>query len=473
MIIAALLAFSLAAWSKGREVVLAPAICSAEESSLRITLLNAHPDSTYDLALSYYHILGDSKSEDLVRNLDGYYESRMSLGFGTRITLKVNGMRFPLLVNPGENLDIAINTKLLRSPLKKAALTVNGGAMDEFNTQLANFGREYEPYFAFDEVEKDNYAALKGKDAEGFREVMLAAIAAKDAKVKADKRLSESVKNYIYNEYMLRYALMSASAQNLLQYANQSNTAFDIPADMYDEIKMAAPFSKPEAAYSHMAMVLCEYAPQLGQIMGAEFTTPTEMAPVQVAQQAGKQLKAYEPLSDEQLATLRSTAAGFYPQLAQENDKLKAQIEENSHKTGYAVKEISDKLVGEDIFRALVAPYRGRPVLVDFWATWCGPCRAAMKTIVPIKEEMAGRVAFIYVTGPSSPAATWKNMITDIHGDHYYVTKEQWNQLLSQFESQGIPTYVIVDAEGNVQSKYIGFPGEETMHDELTKALEK
>jgi thiol-disulfide isomerase/thioredoxin len=131
------------------------------------------------------------------------------------------------------------------------------------------------------------------------------------------------------------------------------------------------------------------------------------------------------------------------------------------------VKSIESSLTGEDAFKAVVANYKGKPVLVDFWATWCPPCRAAMKTIIPVKEAFAEEIAFVYITGPSSPEETWKEMIKDIHGDHYYVTEEQWNTLLDQFESQGIPTYIIVDKDGNVMNKYIGFPGEEIIKAEL------
>ena len=131
------------------------------------------------------------------------------------------------------------------------------------------------------------------------------------------------------------------------------------------------------------------------------------------------------------------------------------------------IKTIDSTLVGEEVFNAVVAEYKGKPVLVDFWATWCPPCRAAMKTIIPVKEALAEEVSFVYITGPSSPEDTWKEMIKVIHGDHYYVTEAQWNTLLDQFESQGIPTYIIVDKEGNVMNKYIGFPGEEIIKAEL------
>ena len=135
------------------------------------------------------------------------------------------------------------------------------------------------------------------------------------------------------------------------------------------------------------------------------------------------------------------------------------------------IKFIDQSITGEDIFKTIIADYQGKPVFVDFWATWCPPCRAAMKSMKPIKEEMGNDVVFVYVTGPSSPEDTWKEMIADIHGNHYYVTEEQWDALLTQFETQGIPTFVIVDKDGNVTNKYTGFPGEEIIKTELSDLI--
>jgi thioredoxin-related protein len=47
------------------------------------------------------------------------------------------------------------------------------------------------------------------------------------------------------------------------------------------------------------------------------------------------------------------------------------------------------------------------------------------------------------------------------------VTESQYSELLKQFDSNGIPTYVIVDKEGNVKNKYIGYPGNEVMEEQL------
>ena len=135
--------------------------------------------------------------------------------------------------------------------------------------------------------------------------------------------------------------------------------------------------------------------------------------------------------------------------------------------------QLSDTLTGNRIFQHIVARYKGQPVLVDFWATWCGPCRMAMKTIEPLKKELWGKCAFVYVTSPTSPQATWSKMVPDIHGDHFYVSEKQWGTLMKQFQVQGIPAYIVVDSKGRVQQKHIGFPGEDTLREELTKAKGK
>ncbi len=62
-------------------------------------------------------------------------------------------------------------------------------------------------------------------------------------------------------------------------------------------------------------------------------------------------------------------------------------------------------------------------------------------------------------------------MIPDIHGDHFYVTADQWSTLLEQFQAQGIPAYVVVNPKGQVQKRFIGFPGVEEMREELHKAM--
>ena len=130
-----------------------------------------------------------------------------------------------------------------------------------------------------------------------------------------------------------------------------------------------------------------------------------------------------------------------------------------------------DDVAPENILQTILDNYKGKAVLIDMWETWCGPCRAGHKTMAPMKEQMKGQnVQFVYIASPSSPPTTWQKMITDIDGDHYYLTEEQNHYILQHFESSGIPTYAIYDTKGHQTYKSIGFPGNDVIRKELETA---
>jgi len=130
-----------------------------------------------------------------------------------------------------------------------------------------------------------------------------------------------------------------------------------------------------------------------------------------------------------------------------------------------------DDVAPEDILQTILDKYKGKAVLIDMWATWCGPCRAGHKAMAPLKEELKGRnIKFVYITPPSSPPTTWQEMIKDIDGDHYYLTEEQNHYILDKYESPGLPTYAIYNTKGEQTYKSIGFPGLDTIKNEIEKA---
>jgi thiol-disulfide isomerase/thioredoxin len=140
-----------------------------------------------------------------------------------------------------------------------------------------------------------------------------------------------------------------------------------------------------------------------------------------------------------------------------QNELTKAKIETNKLKTGYAV-NITPSVEADKLFDAMIGKFKGKVIFVDFWATWCGPCRSGIERIKPLKEELAGKdIVFLYITGPSSPEGTWNNMIPDIKGEHYRVNGDEWNTLCGKFNVTGIPHYVLVDKEG-VVAKNNGMP---------------
>jgi peroxiredoxin len=106
-------------------------------------------------------------------------------------------------------------------------------------------------------------------------------------------------------------------------------------------------------------------------------------------------------------------------------------------------------LNGKDIS---ISSFRGKYVLIDFWASWCGPCRMENPNVVKVYNEFKGKNFTILGVSLDKDKDSWRKAINQDHLTWTHISDlKYWNsQAVTTFGFQGIPFNVLVDPSGKV-----------------------
>ena len=112
---------------------------------------------------------------------------------------------------------------------------------------------------------------------------------------------------------------------------------------------------------------------------------------------------------------------------------------------------------------------RGQPVMVNFWATWCGPCVHEMPFLQAVHEGWSARgLVILAVNVGDSPAQV--QQFIDGNGYTFPVLLDAEGEAAERYRVRGIPTTIFIDKEGIIKEMKVGsFPSPEAIEASLSR----
>ena len=389
----------------------------------------------------------------------------------------VGRQKFSVFVVPGSEVTMTVNyhamqmvgTHLFGEEYKNVQKVWFEGDYDGLNTVLANVPYSLDATDELDDIGTMSVDELKQK--------ILAYYDRVNQWLENDASLSEPVKRLLHLELQARTFSNVASAKYTIGFAPRANgqkrgNLTEGPG-FRDEVmaldSLRSPAMMMTTRYPSIVSALSE-----AHDPAADHPWCKDLESTVLTEIARRYLGRMTPLPDTLLAkvdSLQTSAIREYI-LTKHREYAEAMEATADGGQGYTVATLDASVRGDSLLPAIAARHKGRVVLIDFWTTWCGPCRQAMENMKPVKEELKGKdVDFVFLTDETSPKVLWKRMITNIHGEHYYLTNGQNGDLLKKYQFDGIPAYLILDRNGKVVYRHVGFPGTDVMKRELEKAL--
>ncbi len=141
-------------------------------------------------------------------------------------------------------------------------------------------------------------------------------------------------------------------------------------------------------------------------------------------------------------------------------------LKEGKKATDFTLKTLDGKNVK-------LSDYKGKVVIIDFWATWCPPCRKGIPDLVAIQKEYKDNLVIIGIS------LDQQNTIKDLapfiknYGINYPVVLGTQQVVTDYGDIRSIPTSFVIDQSGNIVDTHIGLVQKSTYTNKIKQLIKK
>lgn len=126
---------------------------------------------------------------------------------------------------------------------------------------------------------------------------------------------------------------------------------------------------------------------------------------------------------------------------------------------------------GLDGFTEIISGLRGRPVVVNVWASWCAPCRAEARLLERTADEYHGRVQFVGVATRDTESGA--DAFIERFGVSYPNLFDRDGSIRRFLGLRGLPTTYVFDADGRLVGEVVGGVTEQSLAARLDDAAQR